>query len=142
MDRRRWPTRQRLHARSEFGERERLRQVVVGAEPETVDAIADPGSCREDEDPGADRGVDHPAAHLVAGAARHVAVEYRDVVVVHAEAFERGLAVVTDVDGHGELAQPVGDGVGEKPLVVGEKHAHSGRSPSVEGSHGSLPQPV
>ena len=76
-------------------------------------------------------GVDHPAAHLVAGASGHVAVEHGDVVAVDAEPLDRRVAVVADVDGHRELAQPVGDGVGEQPLVVGQQYAHVVRSPRV-----------
>ena len=68
--------------------------------------------------------VDDPPAHLVAGAPGHVPVEHRDVVPVHAEPLQRRVAVVADVDGHRELAQPLGDRVGEQPLVVGHS-AHA-----------------
>ena len=62
----------------------------------------------------------HPLAHLVAGAPRHVAIEHGHGVLVHAEPLQGGIAVVADIHGHGQLAQPVSDGVSEQPLVVGQ----------------------
>ena len=44
----------------------------------------------------------------------------RNARVLVGSKIERGLAVVADVHGHRELAQPVGDRVGEQPLVVGK----------------------
>jgi hypothetical protein len=49
--------------------------------------------------------------------AGQVAVEHDHVVVVDAEALQRGVAVERDVHGVGVVAQPLGDRLGEHPLV-------------------------
>jgi hypothetical protein len=116
-----WPARERVDPGYQLGERERFREVVVGAEAEPVHPVADAAGRRQDQDPGPQRGVDHPSAHRVAGGFGHIAVEHGDVVAVDTEPLHRRLAVVTDVNGHRQLAQALGDGVREQPLVIGKE---------------------
>jgi len=116
------PPGQRLQPRDEFGERERFGQIVVGAEAEAFDAIADPGCGGQQQHPRAEPRRGDPPAHLVAGAARHVPVEDGDVVAVDAELLPGGDAVVDHVDGHGQPPQSLGHHVGQHPLVVRDQH--------------------
>ena len=105
-------------------ERERLDQVVVGAEREPADLVLEPRGGGQHQDPhvrvlaGDDRG------DLVAVSAREVAVEHDDVVVDDAGLQQRARAVVGDVDGHALAAQPAGDGPRQPPFVLCDQDAH------------------
>ena len=93
------PPAERVHSRDQLGERERLGQVVVGAETEAVDPVADARRGRQHDHPsGAARRDDLPA-HVVAVHHRQVAVQDHDVVRVplHAALCETGHLIA----GHG-----------------------------------------
>jgi hypothetical protein len=53
-----------------------------------------------------------------------VAVEHEDVVVVHREPLQRGVAVVRHVDSHRLPPQADSDRVGEQPFVLDDEHPH------------------
>ena len=69
-------------------------------------------------------------AHVVAVRAGQVPVEHDHVVGVHPDPLQRGVAVVADVDGHGQPAQPLGDGVREELFVLHDQHPHAGQCAS------------
>jgi hypothetical protein len=60
--------------------------------------------------------------------AGQVPVEHDHVVGVHTDPLQRGVAVVADVHGHGQPAQPLGDGVREKLFVLHDQHTHARQS--------------
>jgi hypothetical protein len=87
-------------APAQLGERERLGEIVVGAEAETRDPLVHRVGGGEHEDSGQRVRLHDGGAHAVAGHHRDVAVEH-DVVVVDRQALQGGVTVVGDVDGDG-----------------------------------------
>ncbi len=112
--------REGVDAGHQLGKCERLGQVVIRAQLQPVHPIADAARRGQDQDPGAELGVDDPSADRIAAGLGHVAVEHGHVIAVDAEPLHGHLAVVADVDGHSELAQALRNRVGEQPLVVGK----------------------
>jgi hypothetical protein len=113
-----------VHARDELGERERLGQVVVGAQREPVDQVVERPRRREHEHLrvgllGGERPADVVAVDL-----GQVAVEHDDVVVGDPRLEQRLGAVGRDVDRDPFAAQAAGDGVRDAALVLGNQYAH------------------
>ena len=117
--------RQRPDARDQFGERERLRQVVVGAEAEARDPVLDPGRRGQHQHPGPSPLLDQRLAHPVAVHLGQVAIEHDHVVVVDRGLPQPGRAVERDVDRHALALQPERDRLGQLRLILDHQHAHS-----------------
>ena len=71
-----------MDARDQFVLVERLGQIVVGAEAQTLHLVLDPGETRKNEDRRLHLGDAQRAQNLVAGHVRQVEIEKNDVVVV------------------------------------------------------------
>jgi hypothetical protein len=112
-----------------LGERERLGEIVVGAEGKPVDHVVERARRGEHQHPRLGRLLGQRGAHLVAVQLRQVAIEHDDVVLVHARLVQRLGAVVGDIHRHGLAAQAAGDRVGEAGFVFGDQYTHgtSGR---------------
>jgi hypothetical protein len=115
---------QRVHPRRQLREGERLGQVVVGAQAQSGDAVADRRGCGEHEHPRLHPRLDHRPAHLIAVDDRQVAIQHDHVVVVDAEPFQRLVPVIGHVDGQRLAAQPLRDGVREEFLVLDHQDTH------------------
>ena len=74
--------RQRTDAGHEHGERERLGQIVIGAEPEPVDQVLVLGRAGEHEYSATTARGDELRAHLIAVDDREVAIEHDHLVIV------------------------------------------------------------
>lgn len=112
------------HACRQLAEREGLRQVVVGADLQALDAVADVTGGREHQHARGHAEFDDLAADVVTVDEGEVAVEDDHVVVVDADALQGGRTVVHDVDGHGLPAQSGGHRIGEQLLVLDDEYAH------------------
>ena len=132
------------HAGGQLAEGERLGQVVVGADLQALDTVADVAGGGEHQHAGGHAQLDDLAADVVAVHEREVAVEDDHVVVVDADAFQGGRAVVHDVDGHGLPAQSGGHRIGEQLLVLDDEYAHVACPSSVHprSAHGARGQGV
>ena len=108
----------------QLGEVKRLSDVVVRAEPEAVDLVADSAGGRQHQHPAAGVPGDDPAAHLVAVDDGQVAVQDHHVVAGAAEAVECFLPVQGEVHGHALTAQPGGDRRGEHFVILYDKQSH------------------
>ena len=119
------PAVERSETQHELLELERLREVVVGAEPEPGGLVVEPVGGGEHEDRHAAAGGDDALGDLVAGGPGDVAVEDGDVVGVDAQQLQRGVAVTGDVCRDRLQAQAVADRVRHQGLVLNEQHAHA-----------------
>ena len=121
---RRGPPAQRPDPGDQLLERERLGQVVVGAELQPLDPVGDGAARGQHEHPGQRPRGDQVGADLVAVHAGQVAVEHHHVVARHHRHLVPGRAVVGDVDGQALPAQPARDRVGEAALVLDHQYPH------------------
>ena len=118
------PAPERPHARDQLGELERLGEVVVGAELEALDAVADRAGRGQHQHPRLAVLGDEPAADQIAVHARQVTVEHDDVVGVQRDVCDRVGAVERDVDGHALGAQSFGQRPSETLVVFDDQHPH------------------
>ena len=116
---------ERLHPRDQLLERERLGQVVVGAEVQALDAIADRRRGGQHQDPRVRAAVAQRHADRVAVHARQVAVEHDHVVAVDEALLQRGRPVIGEVGRDPAVAQPLGDVVGELDVILDHQYAHA-----------------
>ena len=124
----------------EFGERERLGQVVVGAEVEAVHPVAHRARRGQHQDAGLRRRADQRGADRVAVDAGQVTVQDDDVVGVQQRLLDGGRAVVGHVRADALVAQAVGDVVGQFGLILDHEHPHEAIVPQA-GSHGHHKRP-
>ena len=110
--------------RDQFGERERLAQVVVGAQVEAVHPVFYIGGRGQHEDAGCRRPGNQVSGHRVAVHPRQPAVEHDDVVAGERGYLHRGRAVVGHVHGHALVAQAFRYAVGEHLLILHNQHSH------------------
>ena len=120
---------ERPHAGDELGERERLAEVVVGAQLQAVDPVFDLGGGGEHEDPRA--GAGERPAHLVAVNDRQIAVEHDHVIRRLRGGLQRRRAVVHGVHRHPRLTQPLSDPAGKGRVVLDHQHPHPSKYASV-----------
>ena len=99
---------ERLDPGHQLGEGERLGQVVVRADRESLDPVADRPRGGQHQHPAVAGPGGDLAADLVAGHAGQVPVQHHDVIRGPGEVVEGVLPVERDVDGHSRLPQPVG----------------------------------
>ena len=114
----------RVDARHELFEGERLGQVVVGAEIQALDAVADGGRRGEHEDAGLRGRARQRRAHRVPVDLGDVAIEDDHVVARHQRLLDGGGAVIGDVGGDSSIAQAVGDVVRQLEVVFDDQYAH------------------
>ena len=115
------PAIERPEPEHELAELERLREVVVGAELEPGSLVVEPVGRGEHEDRHAAAGRDDVLGDLVAGGSRDVAIEDGDVVGVHAQEFERDVAVTRDVRRNCFEAEAIADGFGHEGFVLNDQ---------------------
>ena len=119
------PPAQRLHPGDQLVERERLGQVVVGAELQALDPVGDACRSRSASAPGSARRRRPASAQIsspcMPGRSRSSTTTSYRVTIRH---LVPGGAVVGDVDRHALAAQPARDRVGEVPLVFHHQHPH------------------
>ena len=116
--------RQRADPRDQLGEVERLGEVVVGADAETLDAILERPGRGQHQHPARAAVGDQRPADLVAVDAGKVAVEHDHVIVGERDAPERLAAVEREVDGHALAAQHGRHGLGEPRMILDHQHPH------------------
>ena len=116
---------ERTQAQHQLAQRERLREVVVGAALEAGRLVVEAVRRREHQDARAGRLGGEVPGDLVAVRARDVAVEHDHVVGVDRELLQRGVAVAGDVGGDRLETQPIADRLGEVELVLDDQHAHA-----------------
>ena len=126
---------QRADPCDEFGERERLGQVVVGAEVEAVHPVVHRARRGQHQDAGLRRRTDQRGADRVAVDAGQVTVQDDDIVGVQQRLLDGGRAVVGHVRADALVAQAVGDVVGQFGLILDHEHPHGAIVPQA-GSHG------
>jgi len=116
----------RPQARQQLGERERFRQVVVGAGVEPADAVADriPRGQHQHRDP--DLALTEAFQDREAVEAREHHVEQNRVVGGGLDHPERVFADSSDVSGMAFLTQPSGDQSCHFWFVLDDEHAHGG----------------
>ena len=115
---------ERAQPRKQLAEVEGLGQVVVGADVEAADAVADLSARGEHEDRRPALALAQRAADLEAVAAGEHHVEDDGVVVPHRRLHQRGVAVADDVDGVALVAQPAPDGTRQLRVVLDEQQPH------------------
>jgi hypothetical protein len=115
---------QRPNPSDQFVKRERLAEVVISAELETVHPVVDIGRGGEHEDAAGRSGTDQFPADAVAVDPGQVAVEHDHVVVGGDRVIERRAAVVDDVDGQARVAQPLTDAFGQRDVILHDQHSH------------------
>jgi hypothetical protein len=125
--------RQRTHARHELVESEGLAEVVVRAEFEPGDPVAQPSRRREHQDARCGAGGRESPADLVAVHLRQVAVQNDDVIVVEARLVEAAAAVESHIYCHALKSQAARDGGSESLLVFDDEHAHGTILPGLTG---------
>ncbi len=116
--------RERPHARNQLGEVERLREVVVGADPEPLHAVLDRAGGGQHQHPGRLAGRHQRTAYVVAVEERQIAIEHDHVVGDDVRAEQRVLAVVGDVDGHALAAQNGRDRRCQSRMILDHEHPH------------------
>jgi hypothetical protein len=101
-----------------------LGQVVVGAQPESVDQLVVRRRGGQHQQPAAPAAVDEPRTHLIAVKSGQIAIEHDHVVIVDHRAGQAGLAVERDIDSHVFVPQPGRNRLGQLSVVFDHKHAH------------------
>jgi hypothetical protein len=108
----------------QFGEIERLRQVIIGAQPEALDPVPNRPGRGQHQHPalGSARGKD--PADVIAVRAGQVPVQHHHVIAVDRCVIEGCVAVQGHVDGHALAAQPGGHRPGQELVILGYQHSH------------------
>ena len=122
----------RLDARQQFAPVERLGQVVVGAEAETLDLVVELGEARQDQDRRIDARGAQAAQHLVAVDVRQHQIEDDDVVIVKLTDLETVLAEVGRIDDVSFGLQDQFDALGGVGIVFNQQHSHGPKLPGVD----------
>jgi hypothetical protein len=116
---------ERNYPRGQLGKGERLGQVVVSAQGQPLHSVIDIRGGGEHKDPRSGLTLHQSAAHVVPVNDRQVTVEDHDVIVVDAEALQRGPAVVDHIHCLCVAAQPLGHRIGQQRLVLDYQDSHS-----------------
>jgi hypothetical protein len=111
---------ERLDPGHEFGEGERLGQVIIGTQTEAVDPVTDRTRRGQHEHPGMAGTGGDLAADVVAMDPWQVAVEHHHVIGGPGQVIEGVLPVEGDVDGHALAAQSRRQGGRELGVVLGQ----------------------
>ena len=122
------PSGERSDARNQLGEIERLGEIVVGTDPETIDAILDRCRGSEHQHPALASVGEQSAADIVAVPAGQAAVEHDDVVTRASGVGQRVVPVEDHVDGHSLTAQHCCHRRRELGVVLDHQHPHRASS--------------
>jgi D-alanyl-D-alanine carboxypeptidase/D-alanyl-D-alanine-endopeptidase (penicillin-binding protein 4) len=114
---------------------ERLRQKIVGADVQRADLIAFRRAGGEHQHRRVDAGRTQPGAQVEPVERRQHQVQHDHVEPVRPGQVERLQPVADGPHRKAVLAQPVGQRVGERALVLDDQHARAGG----HGSHGTSP---
>src|SRR5688572_10201438 len=124
----------RLDARQQFAPVERLGQVVVRAEAETLGLVVKLGKARQDQDRRIDaRGAQAPQ-HLVAVDVRQHQIEDDDVVIVKLTNLETVFAQVGRIDDVSFGLKDQFDALGGVGIVFNQQHTHDPKLLGVDSS--------
>lgn len=132
---------ERGHPGDQLGERERLREVVISPQKQTVDAILDRAGRRQHEHPGGVAGAVQAATQLVAMQARKVSVQDDDVVGRRRRLLEPAQPITGDVHRPAPVAKALGDRVGQVDLVLHDQQPHD-EPASCGHTPADIPRPV
>jgi hypothetical protein len=116
------PASERAHARDQLGKRERLGQVIVGAQVQSLDPVVDGPRGGQHQD--ARGATGELSTQLITVDDRQVAIEHDDVILVGSGQFLTLAAVVGDIHGHAFSTQTLRDRVAQDPLVLDDQDAH------------------
>src|SRR5487761_1324178 len=108
----------------ELGEVEWLGQVVVGAEPESVDPFGDGAGRGQHQHPGLGALSRQPPAYLIAVYSGQVPVQHHHVVAGEGQMLESVIPVEDDVDRHSFPAKSCPDRCGQDFEVFDDQHSH------------------
>ena len=124
---------QGAHACLEFGQFERLAQIVVGAQVEPLDAVGQCVACSQNQHRRGAAAAAEPLDHLEAVDARQAEIKNHQIVILDRQDAVSLLAVVGDVDCKIGAAQGFHQPVGEYRIVFDYQYAHDfPRCPGVE----------
>ena len=115
---------QRAKARDELGDGERLRQIVVGAKIERLDAIVDGIERGQNQHRRARARLPQILQQRPAAALRHHQIEHDRIVGHFAEHELRFFAVGSDVDGKVRLAERTAQRARQIGLILDDEHSH------------------
>jgi hypothetical protein len=110
----------------QFGEGERLGQVVVGAETQPVDPVLDRAGRGQHQHPGLGASVRKLPADVVTADAWQVAVENHHVVPGGSQPINGSVAIQYDVHGHPLATQPGADRASQYFEVLDHQNSHRG----------------
>jgi hypothetical protein len=105
-----------------------LRQVVIDARVEPVDALIGLAARRQHQDRHRRARIPHAAAHLETGDPWEEDVENHQVRVVDGDVFERGAAISRRVDRERMFTQSFGEDGCRLPFVFDQQDSHVGLS--------------
>ena len=118
------PARKRPDARREFGQLERLDEVVVGAGIEAGDAIGDGVARGQHQHRPGVAAEAHRGEDVEAFLARQAQIEQQQLVHVLGERELGGVTVADPVDREAVLDQAASDGLADHRVVLGEQEPH------------------
>ena len=115
---------ERAKARHELGDGKGLRQIIVGAKIERLDAIVDGVERRQNQHRRARARLPQILQQRPAAALRHHQVEHHRIVGHFAEHVLRFVAIRGDVDGKVRLAERTAQRAGQIGLILDDEHSH------------------
>src|SRR2546425_20688 len=118
------PSNQRAHASEQFGDGERLGQVVIGAGIKAFDSLFDKCASREHKNGSVDARAAKYAANLDAAQARQSDVEHDAVVRNFSGQLERLLAVLRKIHGVRVFPKRAANNTCYTPLVFHQEYSH------------------
>ena len=125
----RCPAAEGIDPRDQLREVERLGQVVIRAEVQSVDPVIGLAGRGQHQDPGATWAPGQPCADIVPVHRRQVAVEHDDVVRPEPGLVQPGRAVADHVHGDALVTQAGGDGLRHHLVVLHDQHPHASIMP-------------
>ena len=120
----RGPAHERLHAGEQFGEGERLGQVIVAAGLEAVHSIVNRSACAQNQDRRRTPAPPELVDDRQSVALRQHQIDDGDVVGRIERQREPLFAVFGVIDGKARFLQPAADEVGDRLVVFDDERAH------------------
>ncbi len=118
------PPDQRVHARQQLGERERLHEIVVAADLESGDAIVDRLPRAEDQHRRADAALAQRADHADTVHRREHQIDNGDVVPAGPRHLQTGRSVARVIDDEARFPQAAGHEISDRLIVLDDECAH------------------
>jgi hypothetical protein len=109
----------------QLGEVERLGQVVIRAQAQTLDPVGDGGGRGQHQHPARAPACGQVRADLVPVYPGQVPVQHDHVIAGQGHMIQRVLPVEGHIDGHALVAQPARHRLGEPPVIFHHQHSHA-----------------